>query len=853
MKRIDVDVSTKLLIITFKFLKRDFEEEQITLNNVLTLHHKTYSKALKAYLAPPSAENIEKLYKWEFSFPDDFAELAGHSIAVKKKATLPYHHIKLPKFLHFLRPYQKEAIQFMHYRNGRGLIADDMGIGKTYEALGWIRSTLRYGNALIIVPTSTKPQWYRAYKELIDDEIEVLYGQTPYKLSDRSYIINWELLQYWEKELIKIPFHTIVPDECFPYSTKVHTNIGILKIGDIVTNKIKCSALSLDIKTNKLTYKPIVHYAGKKIGINYLMKIKHSFGELICTNNHKIWSLTDGVYKRADEIQNGENLYLLQKTFSNKKGREKYSSILFKKLRSEKSGQVSYENKRMGQNVQTEQKEMGSFRRIPTVPKKTITKNESKQPFIKTRSTEKNERNQIKKWNISQMEWYPGWKWQRVYTTTKNIIRFIRCTLDRRIYFCNRFCRKLPITLQNRHSLSKTQNSDRSGWRKSQSKNNKRKGFKENIFLGNTWVESISFLEQGCTRKSSKNCKSNFVYNIEVKKNHNYFADNILVSNCQYAGNKKSNRTKVLKKLAKKAPSFMPMSGTPIDLKPRQFFPVLNLIDSEVFPDEWKFLNRYCGKKHNGFGFSYDGVSHAEELHYKISRMMIRRHKRDVLKDLPALNKSVVQMSIGKTISKYKALENNFFDTYETHSMSKIEMENEVYNLKMEIFDMKFKSICLWIDTFMTSGEKLLVGVWHHHVIDKLHAHYKSTSTVINGKVTGVHREKALSDFYNDIDILFLQIKSGGVGLDGLQHVCCNTAIVELPPTPTLVNQFISRLERSGQENPMNAYFLMGEGTLELDWMERLDEVSNNIDATVDGKETEDTNLLTMLFERSKK
>jgi len=535
MKRIDVDVSTKLLIVRFKFLSRDHEEEQTTLDNVLTLHHKIYSRAFKAYLVPPSAENIEKLHAWDFSFPDDFAELAGHSIAVKKVAKLPYHHIKIPKYVHFLRPYQKEAFQFLEYRKGRGLIGDEMGTGKTFEALGWIRHTLKYGNALFIVPQITKPTWLQHYRELIDDEVEVLYGQTPYKLCDRSYIINWDILLYWEKELLKVPFYSIVADEC------------------------------------------------------------------------------------------------------------------------------------------------------------------------------------------------------------------------------------------------------------------------------------------------------------------------------QMAGNKKAKRTKAMKKLAKRADSFIPMSGTPIDSKPRQFFPVLNLLDPEMFPDEWKYINRYCGKKHNGFGFTYDGVSHVEELHYKISKLMIRRRKREVLKDLPPLDKSVIQMPLGKSITRYKALESNFFDTYETHSMSKADMENEVYNLKMEIFDMKFKSICLWIEEFMTSGEKLLVGVWHHHVIDKLHSHFKDSSTKINGKITGTHREKALENFYNNVDILFLQMKSGGVGLDGLQNVCCNTAIVELPPTPTLLDQFISRLERSGQENPMNAFFLMGEGTLEVDWIDRMDEVRGIIDATIDGVETENKDLLSLMFERSKK
>lgn len=124
---------------------------------------------------------------------------------------------------------------------------------------------------------------------------------------------------------------------------------------------------------------------------------------------------------------------------------------------------------------------------------------------------------------------------------------------------------------------------------------------------------------------------------------------------------------------------------------------------------------------------------------------------------------------------------------------------------------------------------------------------------MINGKITGPKREQALHNFYEDKQILFLQMKSGGVGLDGLQNVCSNTAIVELGDTPTIMNQFISRIERSGQTEPMNAYFLLGEGTIEEDIIEVLDETQQNIDAAIDGKQTKQVDLLTALYKKRRK
>lgn len=45
-------------------------------------------------------------------------------------------------------------------------------------------------------------------------------------------------------------------------------------------------------------------------------------------------------------------------------------------------------------------------------------------------------------------------------------------------------------------------------------------------------VQSVEIYEQSSVRESDRNIKTDFVYDIEVEDNHNYFANNILVHNC---------------------------------------------------------------------------------------------------------------------------------------------------------------------------------------------------------------------------------------------------------------------------------------------------------------------------------
>lgn len=531
MKRVDVDVQTKLLIVKFAFRRDNEKEFKETLEKVMSLSGKIYSKSMKAWIVPPEYHNIQNLWDWGFSFPPDWAATAGGRSVIRKVEQEPYLDIKLPRYLHFLRPYQKEAVQFLAWRKGRGLIGDDMGVGKTIEALGWIRWTVKRGPALIVVPTSTKLQWEREYNTYVDDYVEVLYGKKGHELDPlKSYIINWEILQYWESFLRPVRFYTIVTDEC------------------------------------------------------------------------------------------------------------------------------------------------------------------------------------------------------------------------------------------------------------------------------------------------------------------------------QYMGSMKAEMTKTARRLARGIRCYIPMSGTPINSKPRQFYPILNLLSPMEFNSEWKFLHRYCGPKHNGFSMTYDGISHEDELYQKISNLMIRRNKRDVLKDLPPVEKIIVPMDLGSNKKAYKALEEDFLDSYKPKV--NLEFDEDLYSFKLEIFDLKFNSITKWIDEFLKSDKKIILGVWHHYVTGKLYNKYKKKAVVIDGSVTGAKREKALNQFYGDKQILFLQMKSGGVGLDGLQKVCTDLAFIELPNTPTILDQFISRLDRSGKIGPTDAYLLLGNGTLEMELLEAMDEVRQNIEAAVDGRRTKESDLLSKLLKR---
>ena len=67
-----------------------------------------------------------------------------------------------------LLPFQIEGVKFVVRRNGRALIGDEMGCGKTLQAIAVLQHYQNLWPALILVPPSLVDQWARELREHVD-------------------------------------------------------------------------------------------------------------------------------------------------------------------------------------------------------------------------------------------------------------------------------------------------------------------------------------------------------------------------------------------------------------------------------------------------------------------------------------------------------------------------------------------------------------------------------------------------------------------------------------------------------------------------------------------------------------
>jgi SNF2 family DNA or RNA helicase len=89
-------------------------------------------------------------------------------------------------------------------------------------------------------------------------------------------------------------------------------------------------------------------------------------------------------------------------------------------------------------------------------------------------------------------------------------------------------------------------------------------------------------------------------------------------------------------------------------------------------------------------------------------------------------------------------------------------------------------------------------------------------------------------------------IKAAGTGIT--LTAARTVAFLELPWTTGELSQAEDRCHRIGQKNAVNIYYILAGGTIEERIAALLDRKRQVVSAIIDGKEAEDTELLTALL-----
>jgi len=260
---------------------------------------------------------------------------------------------------------------------------------------------------------------------------------------------------------------------------------------------------------------------------------------------------------------------------------------------------------------------------------------------------------------------------------------------------------------------------------------------------------------------------------------------NLLVyDESHYLKNSKSKRTKAAKTLAGKVSNTILLTGTPITNRPKDLWSQLNIVDPGSYPNFFGFAKKYCGAYQQSMGenkfWNFDGASNIDELAERLqSTIMLRQTKEQCLPDLPEKVRQRIPMQIVGTPEDV-----------------------------MDVMRAKISPAIEFIRDLLSRVDKLVVFCTHTEILESICSEFDAMR--IDGKVHNDHEV-----FQNDPDkhIIVCNTRAAGVGIT--LTAASHAVFVEIPYTPSELEQCEDRLHRIGTKAAVNYYYLIAENTID--------------------------------------
>lgn len=370
---------------------------------------------------------------------------------------------------------------------------------------------------------------------------------------------------------------------CFPAGTKVgNKNIENIKVGQFVD--------SYNHKKNKIEKKKVLRIMKRKMPKNLIKVLTHDGSQYtIATEEHPFYVKGKG-YIKAKDLRTGDIVYEKVRFTEN-------LSVLGRMWKRIAFGKTLSKNKicEIWRVLLSGLRKEEKFR-----------ENEKTKPYVKFRIKGKDDKETS--FNGTQTNDIRG-KWKRLYTSSENTCKRAWERLVARITDTNWTLqgRERPADkLQSgysKHLLWYCNRIRRELSSRGKSTNGRRK---ENKILREQRVESVEILESSSLKRFGLSDGGNYVYNIEVEGNNNYFANGILVHNCEESQAITKDSFEVLNPTIRKAGSelwfsmnrenendaiWRAIAANPDD---QTLVVKVNYYDNPFCPEEMKYLAEKC-------------------------------------------------------------------------------------------------------------------------------------------------------------------------------------------------------------------------------------------------------------------
>lgn len=309
----------------------------------------------------------------------------------------------------------------------------------------------------------------------------------------------------------------------------------------------------------------------------------------------------------------------------------------------------------------------------------------------------------------------------------------------------------------------------------------------------------------------------------------------LILDESHYVKNKNAKRTKVLMRMARNTPHVFLLTGTPAPNKPVELWTQMAMVLGSRIGTYTSFTHRYCGAKQSPLGFvDVSGATHKAELAWLMkSTMLIRRLKRDVLKDLPPKTRVTLEVDVPckgmkKKFKRWKEI-NQLCLEQETHELI-FERKQLVSELFLMTADAKVdvvKKIC------QDLPPKTLVFVHHKVLGDAVEEVLPCIR--IDGTTPREKRDEYVRDFQEGrVDYACLSMLAAGTGITLTRAT--NILFAELYFVPGVLMQAEDRAHRIGLKEPLTVTYVIANGSLDNHMFKKATSKLSTLDRCLDGR-----------------
>src|SRR5580704_4542066 len=303
----------------------------------------------------------------------------------------------------------------------------------------------------------------------------------------------------------------------------------------------------------------------------------------------------------------------------------------------------------------------------------------------------------------------------------------------------------------------------------------------------------------------------------------------IILDEGQRIKNWEAKTSNVIKSL--KSRFALVLSGTPLENRLDDLYSVVQFIDDRRLGPGFRFFHRHRIVDEKGKVLGYKNL---DDLRQRLRPILLRRTRESVRLDLPERSTEIVRIA---PTGEQKALHDAHLQNVGMIVRKKFLTEMDLMRLRMELLMCRMSADGTYLvnkqkpnwsskldrlaelfdDVAAEEGRKVVLFSEWTTMLDLIEPLLKKRRLAfvrLDGSVPQKRRQELVHEFQTNPQCrLFIATNAGSTGLN-LQ--AANTVInVDLPWNPAVLEQRIARAYRMGQEQPVQVFILITEGTIE--------------------------------------